>query len=180
MSALLTNFKYFLDANDNLHAFAADGSQDEFIKPDLTPVDTADIQERLIPPFNLAQAQTNLKHEVNMIYMGLMRDLNFEYPQVERDTWPMQLTEANDLLTNGDSAVTPFIDALVEGREITRVEMANKIVEKDAAYRVIAGKITGIKQDHFKGIEALSLLPKKSAQAASENYDYSQGWPEVK
>ena len=181
MSEILTAFKYYTDPNGGIHAFAIDGSQDAYIGPDLVPGDMDVLRDILVPPFNLERDQERLKYEVSMIYVSAMRKLNIEYPAQERETWPIQLAEAKDLIENGESAVTPFIDALVEGREITRLEVATKILEKDAEYKVKAGKLTGVKQDHHKAIESITLLPKKSGQAACAAcaaYDVSSNWPD--
>lgn len=177
MSQLLTDFKYFKDANGGLHAFAADGSQDAYIPEGLTPVETESIKDTLVPPFNLLQSQERLTYEVNALYAQKMMDLNIKYPSQERETWPIQLAEAKDLIENGESAVTPFIDALVKDQEITRLEMAEKIIQKDTEYRMKAGALAGAKLSHITAIESLTALPKKAGQAATEVYDYSANWP---
>ena len=175
---LLINFKYYVDPNGTLFAFAADGSEDAFIGENLTPAPQEKVIETVAPPFSLDLAIDRLIGTVEHIYSDHMRTLNAGYPSVERETWPLQVSEAKDLLTNGESAVTPFIDAMVPGREITRLEMATKIIEKDTAYRTQAGKITGVKQEHVRAIESIALLTKKSAEAACKSYDVSSNWPD--
>ena len=42
--------KYFKDQNNAVYAYEADGSQDAFIKPDLTPITYEEAQELISPP----------------------------------------------------------------------------------------------------------------------------------
>jgi hypothetical protein len=42
--------KYFKDANNQVFAYEADGSQDAFIKPNLTPITVAEAQALTAPP----------------------------------------------------------------------------------------------------------------------------------
>lgn len=174
---LLVEFKYYRDASGGLHAFAADGSEDAFIREDLVAVETAEIKDTLVPPFNLAQEIDRLSFEVNNLHSSYVAAWISQYPLFERESWPVQLAEAKDLIANGDTAVTPFIDALVKDRDITRQDMAAKIIEKDLEYREVVGTYTGIRQDHIKAIESINLLPTKAAKAAVEAYDIKANWP---
>lgn len=47
--------KYFKDGNNNVYAYAADGSQDEFIQPGLTPISEAEAKALTNPGYSLEQ-----------------------------------------------------------------------------------------------------------------------------
>lgn len=42
--------KYYKDSNNKVYAYESDGSQDAFIKPDLTPISEAEAMELANPP----------------------------------------------------------------------------------------------------------------------------------
>lgn len=83
-----------------------------------------------------------------------------------------QRTEAYSLLA--DSMVsTPWIDAAASARGLDRLELAQRIVAKDAQYRVISGTLSGIRQRIEDQIDAAG-----DDQSALKAIDVTQGWPE--
>ena len=83
-----------------------------------------------------------------------------------------QRTEAYSLLADS-TAQTPWIDAAATARNIDRIELANRIVAKDAQYRVISGTLSGVRQRIEDQIDAAG-----DDQAALQVIDVTQGWPE--
>jgi hypothetical protein len=67
------------------------------------------------------------------------------YPDYERESWPIQIEEANALLASED-ADTPWIDAAAASRGIARLDLAQRIKANDVAYRRIHGALSGIRQ----------------------------------
>lgn len=105
-------------------------------------------------------------------YERRMQAIAAGYPPSERESWPVQTSEAYVLLA--DSTVsTPWIDAAASARGLDRVELAQRIVAKDAQYRVISGTLSGIRQRIEDQIDATV-----DDQAALQAIDVTQGWPE--
>lgn len=177
--SILTDFKYFKDAKGELYAFAIDGSQDDFISPDLTFVETDEIKNILVPPYNFEDDIVRIKGEVGGIYEGRMDLLSMKYPPSERATWPVQITEANALIVLGEKAETPFIDACLEGTDVSRIEYAHKIISNNLDWSKKSGQLLGVKQNHIHAIESIEKLPPAAAEAAAKSYDVNSGWPAI-
>lgn len=94
------------------------------------------------------------------------------YPPSERESWPVQISEARELQAD-PAAITPWINAAADARGMDRAELAARIVALDTAYRTIHGALTGARQR----IEGL-------IDAAAEDLtalvaiDVKAGWPE--
>lgn len=93
------------------------------------------------------------------------------YPPSERESWPVQTSEAHALLAD-PAASTPWIDAAATARNIDRIELANRIVAKDAMYRVFSGTLSGVRQRIEDAIDAAA----GDAQAL-QAIDVTAGWP---
>lgn len=176
-SPILTEFKYFKDENGGIFAFAIDGSQDSYIDENLTFVETSEIKDVLVPPYNLDNVINDLKSHVDGVYTIKMDMLSVKYPPAERETWPKQLAEAQ-IIVSGGSEPTPFIDACIGDRPLTRLEFAQKIIANDANYTALAGALTGARQAHIESIGAVAKLPESAARAAADVYDVEAFWPE--
>lgn len=91
----------------------------------------------------------------------------------ERESWPVQTSEAYALVADPQSS-TPWIDAASAARGLDRLELAQRIVAKDAQYRVYSGTLSGVRQRIEDQIdEAVDDL------AALQVIDVTAGWPEV-
>ena len=104
-------------------------------------------------------------------YTRRMSAVALPYPQYERESWPIQLQEAQTLVAD-PAATTPWIDACAAQRGMDRGELAQRILAKDSAYRVISGQLTGARQAHEGAIDSLSDL------LAAKSYDVTVGWPQ--
>ena len=112
------------------------------------------------------QLQTALTAE----YESRMTIISTGYPPSERESWPVQTAEARALLDN-PSANTPWIDTAAEARGIDRLVLAQRIVEKDYQYRLISGKLSGIRQRIEDQIDAAG-----EDQEKLKMIDVTSGW----
>lgn len=120
----------------------------------------------------IEQVKADLQVRVNSQYAQRMSAVALPYPQYERESWPIQLQEAQALAADPEAA-TPWIDACAAQRGLECSELAQRILAKDSAYRFISGQLTGARQAHEDAIEALQDLE------ALRSYDETQGWPQA-
>lgn len=120
---------------------------------------------------DLLQVERDRLHRlVNEQYAQRMSAVALPYPQYERESWPIQLQEAQALVTD-PAAATPWIDACATQRGLECSELAQRILAKDSAYRLISGQLTGARQAHEDAIEALLDLEEL------RRYDVTTLWP---
>ena len=115
----------------------------------------------------------NLRQELASAYESRMSAIAAGYPPSERESWPVQTSEAYALLADAQAS-TPWIDAAASARGLDRVELANRIVAKDAQYRVYSGTLSGVRQRIEDQIDAAG-----DDQAALQAIDVTAGWPEA-
>lgn len=104
-------------------------------------------------------------------YEARMQVIAAAYPPSERESWPVQMQEAQALLADSQ-ATTPWIDAAAQARGLTRHELATRIAAKNDAYRLVSGTLTGIRQ----AIEDQITAAGTDAQALAA-IDVKAGWP---
>lgn len=92
-----------------------------------------------------AELRAQLLAALTAEYKRRVRVISAAYPQSERESWHVQISEARALLVD-PGAATPWIDNAAAERGIDRLELAERIVAKDDAYRVIHGALTGTRQ----------------------------------
>lgn len=119
-------------------------------------------------PIDPDQLRTALTAE----YERRMQAIAAGYPPSERESWPVQTSEAYSLLADLQAS-TPWIDAASTARGLDRLELAQRIVAKDAQYRVISGTLSGVRQRIEDQIDAAG-----DDQAALQAIDVTAGWPE--
>lgn len=105
-------------------------------------------------------------------YERRMQAIAAGYPPSERESWPVQTSEAYTLLADPTAAV-PWIDAAAAARGVDRLELAQRIAAKDAQYRVISGTLSGVRQRIEDQIDAAG-----DDQAALNVIVVTSGWPE--
>lgn len=105
-------------------------------------------------------------------YERRMQAIAAGYPPSERESWPVQTAEAYALLAD-PQASTPWIDAAASARGLDRLELAQRIVAKDAQYRVYIGTLSGVRQRIEDQIDAA-----RDDTAALQAIDVTAGWPE--
>lgn len=126
-------------------------------------------------PPELADLAAAAQRKVDAEYTRRMGELANSYPAHERESWPVQLAEAQALQADAN-AITPWIDQCAAARGLDRLQLALRILQKDAAYRQVSGLLTGIRQWHEDQISALLEAGEASRQAL-QAYDTTQGWP---
>lgn len=94
------------------------------------------------------------------------------YPPSERESWPVQISEAR-AMQDDPAAPTPWIDAAAAARGMDRSQLALRIVALDNAYRTIHGALTGARQRIEDDINAAA-----GNLAALSAIDVTEGWPE--
>ena len=121
---------------------------------------------------NAAEALASKRKALMDEYERRMQAIAAGYPPSERESWSVQTAEAYALVAD-PQASTPWIDAASAARGLDRVELAQRIVAKDAQYRVISGTLSGVRQRIEDQIDAAG-----DDQAALQVIDVTQGWPE--
>ena len=94
---------------------------------------------------DITQDKEEVKANVNYNYSQAMLKLKLEYPDVETATWDKQEREALAYRID-NTAPTPFIDGIVQGRGIDKDELIAKILEKSDALASVTGYYTGVRQ----------------------------------
>lgn len=115
----------------------------------------------------------DLRTALNAEYERRMQAIAAGYPPSERESWPVQTSEAAAMLVDPEAS-TPWIDAAATARGVDRLELANRIVAKDAMYRVISGTLSGVRQRIEDQIDAAG-----DDQEALQVIDVTAGWPEA-
>lgn len=123
-------------------------------------------------PQPLQVSSDQLRTALTAEYERRMQAIAAGYPPSERESWPVQTNEAYALLAD-PQASTPWIDAASSARGLDRLELAQRIVAKDAQYRVISGTLSGVRQRIEDQIDAAG-----DDQAALQAIDVTAGWPE--
>ena len=139
--------------------------------------------EIVMPPqSSLEGVAGEAMQKVNQEYTKRMAMIAEAYPLHERESWPVQLQEANLLLSYAGAGVpvpeivkTPWIDQCAHQRGMDRMELAARIVAKDEGYRTVSGFLSGVRQWHEDCIDML-LQDGEDAREALLGYDHLQGW----
>lgn len=81
---------------------------------------------------------------INHAYESEFTEIKSQYPDAERESWPVQLGESSALLSD-PQASTPFLDALLVARGFseTKAGLAAKVQAKHQAYSAISAALTG-------------------------------------
>ena len=90
--------------------------------------------------------------DINSNYENSIRSIASNIPLSEILTFPIQDREAREWLKD-NTTETPFIDALVRDREVTKEYLVGKIIEKSNQYSSIVGGLTGLRQKQEKLIK---------------------------
>ncbi len=143
-------------------------------------ISEADALAILNPSKPLQELASAAMVQVNAEYTRRMGAIAEAYPVHERESWPVQLQEANLLLSYAglpipDSVKTPWIDQCAHQRGLDRMELAARIVAKDEGYRTVSGFLSGVRQWHEDCIDML-LNDGEGARQELQSYDHMQGW----
>jgi len=91
------------------------------------------------------QCRDNKFAEINLKYNSAISSLFDNTPQSEIQSWTKQETEARAWRLDNDTP-TPFIDAIVFGRQIDKGVLVERIIAKADVYSVMLGNIMGQRQ----------------------------------
>lgn len=173
--------QYFKDKDGHAWAYE-DGVPESQMRPGLTRMTPEEVALHLNPVMALQELADAAMTGVNAEYTKRMGAIAEAYPLHERESWPVQLQEANLLLSYADTAVpipdtvkTPWIDQCAHQRGMDRLELAARIVAKDEGYRTVSGFLTGVRQWHEDCIDML-LQDGEDSREALQGYDHLQGW----
>lgn len=167
--------EYYKDAYGIVFAYETEAERQEWGSPELVKMTSAEVEEHINQPQSLADLTAAAQRKVDAEYTRRMGELANSYPTHERESWPVQLAEVQALQADAN-AITPWIDQCAAARGLDRLELAERILQKDAAYRQVSGLLTGIRQWHEDQISELLEAGEVSRQAL-QAYDTTQGWP---
>lgn len=171
----MNSLRFFVDGAGGVTALAADGSQDHRVFPGFRAISNSEALEILAPQKTLGDLAGAALALVNAEYTKRIGAFAEAYPPQERESWPVQVAEAQALQADAN-AKTPWIDQCASARGLERLQLALRILQKDAAYRYASGSLTGIRQWHEDQISSLLEAGEASHQAL-QAYDATQGWP---
>jgi hypothetical protein len=151
--------KHFKDANNVIYGFDSDGSQDAYIRPDMTPITDEELAALRAP--TQEQMRDAVLARINAAYQATIDAITASYPVGEVESWAKQETEARAYLAD-NLAPTPWIDAAAEARGIDKAELISRIIQKADLFAPYHGYYTGIRQ---KLEDEVNALPGNATQA---------------
>ena len=148
--------KFFKDHKNEVFAFAADGSDDAFIPPHLTPITKAEADAIRKPPASLGEQKAAALARINQQSQTIADALTAGYPEFEKLTWEDQRREAHAWEADNTTA-TPYIDALAAERGIDRADYLARTLAKTKAFATAAQKLVGQRQKFEDQIKAIKV-----------------------
>lgn len=113
-------------------------------------VDTAD---------ELLSAKQRKTLEIDKQAETYLYSLTKSSPAFEKQTWAAQLAEAKAFVLDS-SAMTPILSVIAEKRSITVLELANKVISKDATYSAVVSSVIGQRKKMLEEVELVTNLNK--------------------
>jgi|SRR6185437_3358191 len=150
--------KYYKDANNQVYAFEADGSQDAFIPQGLTPISEQEAAAIISPPPTAVEMIASAQDRISTAYQAAVDALTAGYPQDEIASWPKQETEARAWLAD-NTVTTPWIDAAASSRGIAKADFVNLVIGNANALAPLHGALTGKRQKLRDEITSLGSNP---------------------
>ena len=92
--------------------------------------------------------------ENNTAYTAATRALTADYPQLEKDTWPTQDSEAAGWVADPETARTPWVDLAASERGLDREEYLRRTLVKAKQFKVLSAFLTGRRQKFEDAIKA--------------------------
>ncbi len=134
--------KYFKDTSNKVYAYESDGSQDEFIQSRLMPISEQEAIQIVSPPLTAAEMRASAHNRINATYEAAVNALTAGYPASEISSWPKQEAEARAWVAN-NSVSTPWMDAAVAVRGITKDDLAARIISHADLFSAASGQLSG-------------------------------------
>jgi len=95
--------------------------------------------------YDVGTARAAARARVNQGYTLATASISAGYPPAERESWPVQTSEAR-LMQLDPQAFTPWIDSAAQARGLGRLELAARILALDNTYRSTHGHLSGVRQ----------------------------------
>lgn len=105
------------------------------------------------PPLTEAEQRTGREREIRVKYAKMMADIVSPYHQAERETWPIQVAEAN-LYISDHAADVPLITAMATTRGVSISDLVKRIKGNEALYREAVGRVLGQQQAELDALYA--------------------------
>lgn len=132
------------DKDTQIGDIATDDTENKFIR------ETLSLEDEI----------TNTLNMIKQIYRDKMSMVTKDYDQHEIMTWPVQIEEAK-LVLAGELSDVIFLKEIANERGLNLTILAQRVLQNNAAFRYVTGKITGTRQrleDITKGATSLSRL----------------------
>lgn len=137
--------KHYKNSQNEIFAFAADGSQDQFIPEGLVSITDAEVATLLAPVLSVVQHKAISEAGIRAEGSRRLAALAAPYLPAERETWPTQQAEARAWSID-PAAPTPMLSAMAAARGITRADIVAKVLENVALFEAASGDILGQQQ----------------------------------
>ena len=134
--------KFYKDGSNTVYAFDADGSQDAWIRPGLTPITQEQADLLRNPPPSQEQMVEEAHARINADYADAYASLIGGYPPDEVASWPKQEAEARAYLADAD-ADTPWLKGASLSSGINVPNLAALIIRNADAFSPQYGALTG-------------------------------------
>lgn len=106
------------------------------------------------PVLTLAELIANQIAQINRDFELAMQKITTGYPPNEITSWSKQETEARAYVADANAA-TPLLDALAEGRGLTKADLASRILYKADLFAAVSGQLIGKRQGLEDVLDAL-------------------------
>lgn len=111
-----------------------------------------DYSTRAFTAQELADYQESAIFRINTALETKVESLADKFPSYEKQTWDYQVQEASAWLSD-NTVTTPFIDSIKLETE-TKAELCQSIIDKQAAYKTIAGYYVQLRREKRDAIRA--------------------------
>lgn len=143
----------------------------KLIRPGVKPFDTKPVKiaatkvaqgavkptEQQLRAMSLGTAKQSLAKYVEARGELMMEKMVEGYPERERETWPVQILEAQELLQDSDAEAL-FLRTRAQMRGADPLDFANTVITKNSEYRVGSATILGLRDVLQAQIEAAANI----------------------
>lgn len=165
--------KFFKGPLGQVFAYLADGSEDQFIPPGLTPITSEEAHLLVNPPISAARLKDVVTNHRWIVETGGL-------------TLPAGVQVATGL-DDQNRITTVVANARMAGLESVKFKAASgwitlSVAELEGVAAAVARHVQACfsaECEHHQAIDAIALIPGQAErQTALESYDVSKGWPE--
>lgn len=149
---------------NEVYAYEADGSQDDFIKEGLISISDDEAKAIRNPPKTLIESRATKLLLVQNDYETSVKAMNGNTDPAEMASWTKQEQEARAWIAD-NTVVTPIIDNLIIGRAMgeSKADLVVKIITKADAYTVAYAQVLGAYHAKQKAIEVAKTVAEVEA-----------------